>query len=300
MFDRIGQEVRPRVWTVFAACLLSVLLAPIVRALAFAMFTVIGIATRLMLNPGIASQGQAVGAPVREALRSLAGAFTLISATALLAPAIAVAGALMSRERVGNRLGLGRTRLKPAAWIPAMLGSVALAFVLGVAKFLAGLPPIPPPPSNAVAVGLLLVGSLVVAPGQELLFRGYAQARLCERWGSAGGVLLSALLSSVLQFGTPHLPWHFYPPAFVYGVFLGWLAQRTGCVQVPMAVRAMTGAVLTGMPMLGFRLPASRGADAALLAGAAGVMVFSVVWLVRCSSGSRPVAADLGAWTAGT
>lgn len=70
---------------------------------------------------------------------------------------------------------------------------------------------------------LLLVGAVGAGLLEELLFRGFTQRRLVERWGAGVGVTVTSLIFAV---------WHFDVEqglyAFVVGIWLGLSAVRTG------------------------------------------------------------------------
>ncbi|MBI2267325.1 MAG: CPBP family intramembrane metalloprotease [Armatimonadetes bacterium] len=80
---------------------------------------------------------------------------------------------------------------------------------------------------------LLIIAS--VAPGicEEVLFRGVLQPVFIRRWGFWQGILLSAFL-----FGAFHMMLPKLIPAMVLGLFLGYLAARTGSLYVSMTAHA--------------------------------------------------------------
>jgi len=79
------------------------------------------------------------------------------------------------------------------------------------------------PSSFTELVTLSIITILVVAPCEEVLFRGFIQRGLESSLGSRGGILLSSLL-----FGVFHLnPWQFLP-AFLLGAILGYVSKKRG------------------------------------------------------------------------
>jgi len=79
------------------------------------------------------------------------------------------------------------------------------------------------PSSFTELVTLSIITILVVAPCEEVLFRGFIQRGLESSLGSRGGILLSSLL-----FGVFHLnPWQFLP-AFLLGTILGYVFKKRG------------------------------------------------------------------------
>jgi membrane protease YdiL (CAAX protease family) len=82
-------------------------------------------------------------------------------------------------------------------------------------------------PTQTIAAVLVLG----VMPGfaEELLFRGYIQSRLSRAWGRWPAIAIASLL-----FGIMHMdPWQ-SPFAAVFGVYLGYLAEKTGSIRPTM------------------------------------------------------------------
>jgi membrane protease YdiL (CAAX protease family) len=139
----------------------------------------------------------------------------------------------LSPEPLARRLALARPRMPSWGYPVVALGSlVPLAIGLSLAIALAQV--IPPDPSVALlyeqmtwqaAIPFVLFISLAPGIGEELLFRGYMQKRLLERWSPTAAILVTSLL-----FGLMHVTPHSVANAFVIGLFLGVLAWRTGSV----------------------------------------------------------------------
>jgi membrane protease YdiL (CAAX protease family) len=122
-----------------------------------------------------------------------------------------------------------------------MLGSIAvLAVGVLFAVALTWIIPAPPiveelykamKPEDAVPFVLFIA----VLPGviEELLFRGYVQRRLLERWHPATAILVSSTL-----FALVHLQPHHVVFAFPLGVWFGVIAWRTGSVYPSMLCHA--------------------------------------------------------------
>ncbi|MCA9238851.1 MAG: CPBP family intramembrane metalloprotease, partial [Planctomycetales bacterium] len=75
--------------------------------------------------------------------------------------------------------------------------------------------------------GLLFVLLIALSPGfvEELLFRGYIQGRLLQRWRPAWAIGVTSVL-----FGLVHVAPHTVVLATVLGVWLGIVAWRTGSI----------------------------------------------------------------------
>lgn len=118
----------------------------------------------------------------------------------------------------------------------ALLYYLAFALTLG-RHFTATLPPNP--------VEALVVQLLVIGLGEELFFRGYLQSHLnvaCGRpfrllgapWGY--GLIYAALLFGLCHIVTGDLS---RLQVFFFGLFAGWLRERTGTIAVPAAYHGM-------------------------------------------------------------
>jgi membrane protease YdiL (CAAX protease family) len=75
------------------------------------------------------------------------------------------------------------------------------------------------------AVPFLLFIAVVPAFMEELLFRGYIQGRLLQRWPAWVAILVTSVL-----FALMHVAPHAVAAAFPLGLWLGVLAWRTGSV----------------------------------------------------------------------
>ncbi len=91
---------------------------------------------------------------------------------------------------------------------------------------------------TSTGVGLLLLGTLMVlfqAAAEELLFRGWLQARLTRLAGPFGAVAIAALAFSLLHiFGGARSPLALVN-IFLAGLFFGLLMLRTGSLTAPIA-----------------------------------------------------------------
>jgi uncharacterized protein len=132
---------------------------------------------------------------------------------------------------------------------------VALAFATVAAVGLEAAGLVPDSPVEALvtddptlAIWLVVLSIVVVAPAEEYLFRGVIQGRLRQSFGAPGAIVLASLL-----FGSLHLGNFVGSPATVLawtllitgvGVILGVLYERTGTLVVPIAVHGIYNAVL--------------------------------------------------------
>jgi membrane protease YdiL (CAAX protease family) len=91
-------------------------------------------------------------------------------------------------------------------------------------------------PWPGLALGVLSVG-LGAGVSEEMFLRGYIQTRLSERWGPRAGALATAALFGAIHFDLLQAPF-----AFVLGLALDWLAERTGSILPGMVAHAFNNA----------------------------------------------------------
>jgi len=263
----------PRVWTVFALFGASVL------ALLVGQFA---LATIVVLVTGDA----------REAFARLStpGGFlaTALLFEALLAAA-AVGAAVLSPVAWRERLHLQAGRLSCLGTFAAVAGALAVSqgfeslMALGVvprSPALEGLGELIGALSGwSIAGGVLVIG---IAPGiaEELMFRGYVQTRLVERWGAAPGILTASLLFGILHVDPVHAAF-----AFGIGVFLGYLTLWTGSIRAAIVCHAANNTASTLTTVWGFEI-AGRKANLAACAASAIVLGLALSYLRRFRGGA--------------
>jgi len=218
-------RVVPRVWTVFLTLLLTIG-AIVVAQIGLVMLLAIG-----MTAAGVPSQE--LGARLMKIVSHPAGFIGLGLVSQLLIGLAAVLPAKLSRTPMRQRLGLVAARLPNwgypvvmiASLLPASLGFLAAASLAEVI-----------PPDNSVATlfegmtpgwAIPFVLFISLAPGlmEELLFRGYLQTRLLQRWKPGFAIVVSSSL-----FALFHITPHSMALAFIAGLYLGVLAWRTGSI----------------------------------------------------------------------
>ncbi|MBN8465802.1 CPBP family intramembrane metalloprotease [Corallococcus exiguus] len=177
----------------------------------------------------------------------------------------ALLGGFLSPTPLRHRLRLDAGTPIPAwAWVAALVGCFTLgqamesvAVLTGAWDYTAslkGLQVTSQGPFATFAV-LLFFGTLVAGTAEELFFRGYVQTRLVERWGRAAGIAGSATLFGILHLDPIHSP-----VALVMGLLLGWLAERTGSLRLPIFVHVfnnLTSFLLSRYAPSTTELPAS-------------------------------------------
>ncbi|MFX0168072.1 MAG: lysostaphin resistance A-like protein [Candidatus Hodarchaeota archaeon] len=125
-----------------------------------------------------------------------------------------------------------------------LVGSACVPLIVALAfneLFGSGTPTPPPGPTDLFWVGMTLVTIiLIVAPAEEVLFRGFLQNSLDAHYGRIGGVLVASVIFGVV---------HANPLIGVYqtivGIFLGLLFQWRGRRLVaPIAAHAIYDCII--------------------------------------------------------
>lgn len=103
----------------------------------------------------------------------------------------------------------------------------------------------------AALLALTLLSFLVIAPIEELLFRGLIQGRLRESYGPVRAVLGASAMFALMHLPglTGSLPGRLLTVAGLFAVSLvfGYLYERTGNLVVPWAVHGLYNASLFGV-----------------------------------------------------
>lgn len=220
-----GYRPPPRVWTVFVTILVA--LGVIFATQIVAIIGIVGWYMATGGNPGDL-EDDLFKIIMRPDMFIGLGLLTQVS-IAITAIAAARASPVPFRERLGFLL--------PAAplWeiVLLLLGSI-VPFTVGMFAAVQLAEVIPPDESVAAlyegmtlgwAIPFLLFISLAPGFSEEILFRGYAQRRLIERWGPFVAILLASAIFAVFHI-TPHAVTF----AFPVGIWLGVMAWRTNSV----------------------------------------------------------------------
>ncbi len=122
---------------------------------------------------------------------------------------------------------------------------------------------------------VLVVFAVVPAICEEILFRGFLQAGLVRAFESAPvGIGLTALV-----FAAFHLdPWRF-AGVLALGLFLGWLAHRTGSLTLPIVGHALNNTLSVAETALSGSATEAAGSIWTVLGAA--FLVTAAIWLIR-------------------
>ena len=214
----------PRVWTVFVLYVLCTIVGLGVGVGAFFVGLVIEQGPDAFRDP---SQIESESMPIL----ALGLAFMALELTLLGG---VIAAALLSPIRFRDRLRLRRSHISVVGYFVMLVGMLAVGQVLESSMALLEIEPgtaleqmnelFASVHGEALAILALAVG-LFAAFGEEFLCRGYIQTRLSRRWGSLRAVLIASLLFGILHFDVVHSTM-----AFFIGLYLGFLAERTGSI----------------------------------------------------------------------
>ena len=279
--EAVSALARPRVWTVFTAFGLAVVLTILAQVIVAVIV--------LTVHTSRGEPLQDVASRLPQLLTDLPNFLALIWSAQACFAAVALLGGWLSPVRLPMRLGLRR----PESWsvypvtmlgsIPVLAISLALAYVLSLVlapdeslnKLFDDMTP-------AGAIPFLL--TIALGPGfcEELFFRGYVQTRLIERWGAAWGIAVASLL-----FTIAHVMPHNMLAAAPLGVWIGIIAWRTGSILPGIACHAFVNGGLNAWRLaikFGELSPTTQWA-----VQLTAVVIGSVAFVMACRQLSAPV-----------
>lgn len=235
----------PRVWTVFAA---------VVAALGLA------VVFQVVLVVGLIAIQAAAGNDVEKFAKELPEKlgtpeiFMLMAAGGQLAFLLgSIVPAWLSPVPFRERLGLIGPRpswgVVPLVMIASWASlAVGIGFAYALALILKPDPMVEELFKNITmneAVPFVLFIALVPGIVEELLFRGYVQRRLLERWTPGLAITVTSLLFAIV-----HVQPHHVVLAFPIGLWLGLVAWKTGSVYPSMFCHAFINGSLNAWRML--------------------------------------------------
>ena len=240
---------RPRIWTVFAAWALAAIVGQfaVIAALLAAGLTVVIVL--LVQGANTAElQPRAIEIFKQPLLGLLVTLIPFQFGMGLIVLLAARRSPVSFRERVGLVPQTGR-KYGPLrlASLAAFTLSTALATAMGF-SLLAGEPPaaiLNEGAKNASWWSLVLISiilSLLPAILEEIVFRGYIQRRLLQRWSPAAAIGVTTLLFAVLHFDSLQHILGVVP----LGVITGIVAWRTNSARPGMLVHAIHNAGAVG------------------------------------------------------
>ncbi|WP_223636992.1 CPBP family intramembrane glutamic endopeptidase [Corallococcus sp. EGB] len=257
----VSAPSRPRVWTVLLAFVLLLVTFVVASAIMASIAAAIEIA-----QSGIDPKDNAAIAALVEKLKVLPWLHVVgVMMSSTLALTVSLLGGWLSPTPLRDRLRLRTGAPLPTwAWGAALVGCFtlgqameSLTVLTGVWDYAASLKGLQATSKGSFATFALLLffGALVAGTAEEFFFRGYVQTRLVERWGRNAGIAGAATL-----FGLMHMDPIHSPMALGMGLFLGWLAERTASLRLPIFVHVfnnLTSFLLSRHAPSSAELPAS-------------------------------------------
>lgn len=235
---------RPRIWP---ALVLPILIFPI---------TIVGAGVLASIVFGtLRSAHLSLGAgSFREFLHTTPGTFVTIIGREVMLGVVVLIAARFSSLSPERRLGLLKPSISLASLPLLILGNLAaIAAGVGLVAGLHGVGvPVPDPPRREVMVlltasaqwriPLIAAGSLLPGVFEELMYRGYIQTRLLERWHPAAAILVTSAL-----FAAAHGSIGYALFVFPAGVWLGYVAWRSSSILPCMLCHAAVNAIFQGV-----------------------------------------------------
>jgi membrane protease YdiL (CAAX protease family) len=145
----------------------------------------------------------------------------------IIVPVAYVLSLKVNLKKLGLAFGGLRSFIVDVGW-GLLVGAALVPLIVAIASyeiFGSGSPSaLPPGPTDLFWVGVTLLTIIfIVAPTEELLFRGFLQNSLDAHYGRIGGVLVTSVI-----FGIVHLNPLIGVYQTVIGIFLGLLFQWRG------------------------------------------------------------------------
>ena len=277
-----GLIPRPRVWTVFAAWAAAALLGEMAVAVGLQV-TGIGIGIVLAAQGADAAMIQVRAQEILQL--PLLALMTRLLPYQLGLLAMVLLVAWQSDEPLKQRLGLlppsGR-KLGPLGltMLAAFTLSAALATVIGSTLFV-GEPPASPigasveqGPWWTITLASVVL-SLLPAVVEEIVFRGYIQRRLLQRWSPIAAIGVSTLLFAILHADSlQHII-----AVIPLGIVTGLVAWRTNSSKPGMFLHAIHNAGAVGFSALARGLSSLVGDEGTGMALVGTIVVLSLIGL---------------------
>ena len=276
---------RPRVWTVFVG-----FFAALAAAIAMQVFAAGLLAIFLVLqNPAELASPQQVTQLIQERITDPDIILLLLLATQIGVLAVAVGGAWLSPIPLPERLRLRRSTVPVYGYPLVALGATAIGILFEVLVYYLHLPESKDLKflNDALqhltpwqAIGAVLVVGGAPAFAEEWFFRGYMQTRLSARWGRWPAIMITAIL-----FGVMHLNPVQGVFAVLLGIYIGYLAEKSGSVRPGMACHFANNAIQV---ILARYLAAWNVSETAMTITVGVLAVVLVVAVVYMVFGIRP------------
>lgn len=232
---------KPHIWP----CLIvAIIVLPIALVIAG---TVLVMAAFLDGGPEVLSTPMRLQKWLGEYSETRLGLLVLVLPGQAVFLCMALGAALISPQRLTRRLGLRRGPLPLWTWIVFIIATpvVGLAssqvlslMVDEMSDQLKMMENMMQAHADGFLLGLILIVAVVPGVVEELMFRGYLQTRLAERWNAVPAIVVSAIFFSLAHMDPLHML-----GVIPLGLWLGAVAWRADSVWPAMFCHSANNAV---------------------------------------------------------
>ena len=252
-------ESRPRVWTTFLA------FGSVYVSL---LFFILFMGTLAVLSTDLSTRR--IMTFLRSMMDTDDGAVLMMACSDLSFAFIILLACWLSPVAFHDRLRLYRGNFGWSYLVYVALGVLGVGFSFSGLSFFGGweiesgveLDDLLVNANSMQFIALIFMISVGAGVFEELFFRGYLQTRFVERWGTIPGIVVASLL-----FGLVHHDWAHSSFAFIVGLWLGWIAEKTGSIRVPIIAHTVNNFVACLLAISGLNLATTFGALVELTIG---------------------------------
>jgi membrane protease YdiL (CAAX protease family) len=257
-----------------------------------AMGVLLAIGVMAIRGPGDATSPQEVAGRIAAELARPPVFLTMIGATVLVTLAGGAIPALLSPVPVQRRLRMNRARTRWWQDLLLVVACIGVSWILAAAISMLRLDQkgvladldssLRQMRGPLLALAVLIIG--IVGPfAEEVLFRGYVQTRLRERWGPVPAVVIAAALFGLLHFDLVHSPF-----AFGMGLGLGYATERSGSIWPAVWAHMANNTISVLLSASGMTQTGDTTGAGMLLGSSAAVAGFCIL-IVELTAKRRPL-----------
>jgi len=215
---------KPRVWSVFLLFFSAFVAAIAASSIVLVLVVIIQHGTEGFQDPELL---------LKVGLSPIGSNLSMIALESVLLIG-ALGAAIVSPIPYRKRLRLNSSGTSIFGYLIIVLGMLSVSTIIDSAVSLSGIDPgsalkmIQEIIANAQGPYLIvtmLVMGIGAGFGEEFLCRGYVQTRLSRRWGRWPAIIIASIL-----FGLLHLNLMHSSLAFLMGLYLGYITERTGSI----------------------------------------------------------------------
>lgn len=251
-------RVQPRPPRVWSSLLVSVLAIPVAVVVSGVVLAVAAIAHR---GPQVLQSQEAMLNWIGEYSQTREGLLVLVLPGQAVFLGIALLAALFSKQSLTRRLGLRRGWLPLWTWAVFVLATPTVGALSSLmfsnvmeqeSEHLKMMETMLRSHATEFFAGLFLLAAVLPGVVEEIMFRGYLQSRLLDRWHPWAAIMWSAVL-----FAAAHLDFAHAIGVLPLGMWLGVVAWRAGSVWPAILCHAANN----GAALILARLPETDAAE---------------------------------------